>query len=153
MDRKTTVCTQNTQLPKHHRQPLLINRKTTNLESHELIWLSSSTEFQSEGFLRKIVDYVHLFDNINACKMYIERAKKDSVIFLVCAQEFAEILISQISHATSIYLIYVYASAEIPENMTTIIMKTFLQQQSLSINKKVIGQNVYLCFSFTEKIV
>jgi hypothetical protein len=64
MDKKTRLSSQNTQLPKHHRQPLLLNRETINLESHQLIWLSSSTEFEPMESLRKIVDYVHLFDNV-----------------------------------------------------------------------------------------
>ena len=158
MDEKTRVFIQNTQLPKHHRQPLLLDRKTTSLESHQLIWLSSSSEFQPTKILRKIVDYVNLFDNVNTCQMYIERMK-DTVIFLVCAQEFVHNLISQISHVTDVYLIYVYASAETLENMTTATTttttKTFSQQQSTSIYKKVdvLRLDIYLCFSFNEKIV
>jgi hypothetical protein len=133
---RTRSSSQNTIPPEHHRPLFLLDRETTNIESHQLIWLSTSDESISLESLRSIVDYTHLFKNISSCQTYIKRTD-GSVTFLVYSHQFAESLIPQIHHLQKVYRIYVYVCAEDIQKTTT-VTKNFLQQQQwTSIYKKV----------------
>jgi hypothetical protein len=132
---------QNIQLSQHHRlrQELVLDRKTTNLESHQMVWVSSSNEVVSLQSLRCIVDYVCLFKNVRSSRAYIQRTL-DTVTFLVCSQQFSRILIPKIHHLRHVYLIYVYACDADLETTATTAKNMFSQeedQQWLSTYKKV----------------
>ena len=94
----------------------LINRKTTNLEPHQLVWVSSNNEHVSAESLRSIVDYTRLFDNINECRSFIDQTF-NTTTFIVCSQAFAQHFISQIDDLKNIYLIYIYTSDQNTDTM------------------------------------
>ncbi|CAF0889740.1 unnamed protein product [Didymodactylos carnosus] len=60
---------------------LIFNRERVNLESHKLVWLDEDNQFTLE-FLRTIVDYTKVFDNIEECQQYIEQTNGTTTTFL-----------------------------------------------------------------------
>lgn len=59
------------------------SRRRRNLESTVLIWLTSKPNEVQLNRLRNIIDYVKVFDNVDACNDYIEQAEDNDKIYVV----------------------------------------------------------------------
>ena len=118
----------------NHRPRLIIDRETTNLESHQLVWLCTSNDAVSLQSLRNIVNYVRVFSDINVCLTYIERTS-DTVTFLVCSEEYLRSLIPRIHHHRSPYLVFVYIACADNSNKTTTVQPISQQAQNEWIPK------------------
>ncbi|CAF0946668.1 unnamed protein product [Didymodactylos carnosus] len=124
------------------------NRERVNLESHQLVWLNDNVNKSNDNDttlkedLRKIVDYTKLFDNVEQCLQYIEETK-DSITFLVCSEQFGEILVPQIYHLQNIWSIYIYChNKEYHQNWTTNYSKIKQVHTTLEDLLKTLSENV-----------
>ncbi|CAF1108164.1 unnamed protein product [Didymodactylos carnosus] len=65
------------------------DRERVNLESHQLVWCDKNVNDSVTlvEALRKIVDYTKLFDNVEACKQYLNTTSTDTVKEIHTEQE------------------------------------------------------------------
>ncbi|CAF1036125.1 unnamed protein product [Didymodactylos carnosus] len=83
------------------------DREQINLESHQLVWLGHLVTLTIEN-LRKVIDYVKVFDNAKECLTYIEEAKLSTIFLVIPSSESGELFISQITDFKNIWSVIVY---------------------------------------------
>jgi hypothetical protein len=83
-----------------------------NLEFFSVIWLDKTVNkpIQIQQQLRKIINYLKIFQNENECQEYLKSlSKNEYIIFIVNAQLGPEIL-PFVHHLQQIFSIYIYSS-------------------------------------------
>jgi tetratricopeptide (TPR) repeat protein len=62
--------------------------------------------------LRKIINYVKVFNNVDACQKYIESVSKDDRLVLIVNNQMSQEIISRIHQLRHVSSIYVYGNAD-----------------------------------------
>lgn len=121
------------------------NGERVNLESHQLIWLGADVDTLSMtvGELRKIIDYMELFDNIDKCLHYIERTQ-DTKTFLVLSGKLDELFISRLNKYENILSVYLYCRNEdYDQQWASNCLKVCVVKED--INRLMISLSAYSC--------
>lgn len=93
--------------------PIVSTIENTHLETFLLVWLdphveSSEENVQTQKRLREILTCLITFDNVKACKDWLERSAPDEKIILIVSGAFGQEIVPQIHETLSIVAIYVY---------------------------------------------
>lgn len=78
-----------------------------NFELFTLICLDENFE-ENDKQLRKIIDYIYCFKNLNQCEEFILNNHKNNYLFLIISIEHFTNIISHIHDLSQIIAIYVY---------------------------------------------
>jgi hypothetical protein len=86
-----------------------------NLETFTLIWLDASVNVSehcrsTQQQLRRIIDYLILFDDVRACLTYIRNQSNTSRIIVITSGRFGRIIVPQLIESRQIVSIYVYCA-------------------------------------------
>jgi len=91
-----------------------------NLETFSLLWLDASVNATEDNRaaqdrLRKIINYLKTFEDLQKCLDYIHSLSADDRIVLIVSGRYGRDLVPQICHLRQISSIYVYCT-DVREN-------------------------------------
>ena len=101
-----------------------LTRRTRNLESTILIWLTVKPNQIQLNQLRNVIDYVQVFDNTNVCDKYLEQIVDDDQIYIV----------TDMPYTSRKAKIYTYENNENSENFFNDVIQTVEADHNNQIN-------------------
>ncbi|CAF1572374.1 unnamed protein product, partial [Didymodactylos carnosus] len=111
----SSECTTNVDIQPRHKIP-----ETRNFEPYLVIWCQSNVSsiqntccIQLE--LRRTINFIKTFDNIDECQQHIETIRGDKII-LIISQHYVEALLSQILDLKQLIAVYIYDENEQNDN-------------------------------------
>jgi hypothetical protein len=84
-----------------------------NLETFSLVWLDenvnkSKTNINAKEKLRRCINHLRVFENVNDCELYIQSVRNDDRIIWIVNDSAGKILVPRIHQLQSISSIYIY---------------------------------------------
>jgi hypothetical protein len=88
-----------------------------NLENFSIIWLDninikSQKKISIQQQLRRIINFIKIFQNEDDCEKYIKQMSKDEYIIFIINDQIGERFIPHIHHLKQIFSIYIYSSTK-----------------------------------------
>jgi hypothetical protein len=102
----------------------MTEKESKNLEFSTLIWLDKHVyEQQNQQVsttnnnpireqLRSIINYMKIFDQLNACQSYIENVDEQEEIVLIVSGTYSKEIMPKIHNLTQLRLVYIYCMNE-----------------------------------------
>lgn len=81
-----------------------------NLETNTLICLDTAINTDIQQRFRSVINQVKLFDEIHACKQYIQTTSSNDRIILIANGQLGKEIVPQIHSCQQISMIYIYCS-------------------------------------------